>query len=398
MPIQHQRSLLRRIFSLANVTKVIAVLLAILLVILIRKYNAIKKAKEQQFFWAHNQHTYSPQNDATSDDDDNLSFYEKLRDGKDVNILILGDDVSSWAVSEGGFGLMIANYLHTAYGSDVLMNNLSMLDNTAYSQYVRLIALDDSMTFSDQESDNEFTDYDLAILCCSNSESLSELSVYYESIIMALKDKYSKCSVISVLPLDQLERNETVNTISAINAHYNIPEADTFAAIADENIDIDDMIDNSMFLNEIIMEIYYGTIRDTIEDHIGESYVVENITPIEADARGIDDYIWISVANGGFERINDTTFTANISDISPTGIDGMIGVDYSYLTGKNKATIYTDGKEFVNLNVTFNNSFSLRYIRMLEKKCSASEEIKIIFDAKQQADGFNGIFLSKTSE
>lgn len=398
MPVQHQRSLLRRIFSLENAIKVIAVSLAILLVILICKYNALEKAKEQQFFGTQNQHTHNPQNNATPDNDDNLSFYEKLRDGKDISILILGDNVSSRAVSEGGFGLMVANYLHIAYGSDVLLNNLSMLDNTAYSQYVRLITLDDCMTFSDQESDNEFTDYDLAILCCSNSESLRELSVYYESIIMALKDKYSKCSVVSVLPLDQLERNETVNTISAINAHYSIPEADTFAAIADESFDIYDVFNNSGFLNAIGMELYFSTIRNTIEDHIGESYTAENITPIEAEARGADNYVWISAANGGFERTDDTTFTANISDISSTGLDGMIGVDYSYLTGKNKATIYTDGKEFVNLNVTFNNNFSLRYIRMLEKKCSASEEIKIVFDTKQQADGFNGIFFSKTPE
>ena len=97
------------------------------------------------------------------------SFYQKLSDGFDVNVLIVGDSIGTGAGKETD-GLQwfkqLQSYLRTVNKASVAVTNISMGGNTSYAGYVRTMDLEDS------------TDYDLAIICYGQNDRSDGFSTY----------------------------------------------------------------------------------------------------------------------------------------------------------------------------------------------------------------------------
>ena len=100
-----------------------------------------------------------------------------------------------------------------------------------------------------------------------------------------------------------------------------------------------------------------------------------------------DNFIWYD-ASSDFERVDDTTFTIS------TSASGILGIDYIYESGDNKADIYVDGELFESPTVTFDYDFSQRHILVVSDDCTVKNEIKVVFNTKEQADGFKGMCFS----
>ena len=77
-----------------------------------------------------------------------------------------------------------------------------------------------------------------------------------------------------------------------------------------------------------------------------------------------------------------------------TSGSGILGIDYIYESGDNKADIYIDSELFESPTVTFNYDFSQRHILIVSDDCIVKKEIKVVFDSKGQADGFRGMCFS----
>lgn len=108
---------------------------------------------------------------------------------------------------------------------------------------------------------------------------------------------------------------------------------------------------------------------------------------INADVHKFDNFVWYG-ADNDFKRIDDTTFTLNAS------ASGILGIDYTYESGDNKADIYVDGELFESPTVTFDYDFSQRHILVVSDDCTVKNEIKVVFNTKEQADGFKGMCFS----
>lgn len=53
-----------------------------------------------------------------------------------------------------------------------------------------------------------------------------------------------------------------------------------------------------------------------------------------------------------------------------------------------------DGELFQSSTITFDYNFSQRHILVVSEECSIQKEIEIVFNSKEQADGFKGICFS----
>ena len=82
--------------------------------------------------------------------------------------------------------------------------------------------------------------------------------------------------------------------------------------------------------------------------------------------------------------LDDTTFTIS------TSASGILGIDYTYESGDNKADIYVDGELFESPTVTFNYDFSQRHILVVSDDCTVKNEIKVVFTSKEQSVQWNG--------
>lgn len=304
------------------------------------------------------------------------SFYQKLTDGFDVNVLVVGDSIAENGQGENGWCTLLQNNLKKTYNNRVSFTNVSMGGNASYAGYVRTMALNDDVN------------YDLAIICYGQNDGADDFSTNYESIIRAIKSKYPDCSIISILESSQRTYTEKMTAIQSICEHYCIPVADTIAAFNNSGKAYDDLTGDGVHPNEAGQEIYFETVKSVIDDNVAASTgKMEDVDVINADVHKFDNFVWYD-ASSDFERADDTTFTISVS------ATGILGIDYTFESGDNKADIYVDGELFESPTVTFDYDFSQRHILVVSDDCTVENEIKVVFNTKEQADGFKGMCFS----
>lgn len=304
------------------------------------------------------------------------SFYQKLADGFDVNVLVVGDSIAEGGQVEKGWCTLLQNNLKKTYNNRVSFTNVSMGGNASYAGYVRTMALNDDVN------------YDLAIICYGQNDGTEGFSTNYESIIRAIRSKYPDCSIISILESSQREYTEKMTTIQSICEHYSIPVADTIAAFNNSGKAYDDLTGDGVHPNEAGQGIYFETVKAVIDDNVAASTgKMAKADVINADVHKFDNFVWYD-ASSDFERVDNTTFTIS------TSASGVLGIDYTYESGDNKADIYVDGELFESPTVTFDYDFSQRHILVVSDACTVKNEIKVVFNTKEQADGFKGMCFS----
>ena len=270
------------------------------------------------------------------------SFYQKLTDGFDVNVLIVGDSIAENGQGEKGWCTLLQNNLRKTYNNKVSFTN----------------------------------------------DGADGFSTNYESIIRAIRSKYPDCSIISILESSQREYTEKMTTIQSICDHYGIPIADTIEAFNNSGKAYDDLTGDGVHPNDAGQEIYYETVKTVIDDNVAASTgKMADADAINADVHKFDNFVWYG-ADKDFERVDDTTFTLNAS------ASGVFGIDYTFESGDNKADIYVDGELYESPTVTFNYDFSQRHIMVVSDDCRVEKEIKVVFNSKEQADGFRGMCFS----
>lgn len=312
--------------------------------------------------------------------EENDSFYQKLKDGFDVNLLIVGDSIGAGAGTKTQgkqWYEQIKNYLKKEYGIRVGLTNVSMGGNASYAGYVRTMALEDDV------------DYDLAILCYGQNDGVDGFGESYETMIQAIQKKYPDCSIISILESSQKEYTEKMLTIKKLCKYYEIPVADTIAAFQNSGISYEKFAEDGVHPNDAGQDIYFETVKKVIEKQVQESTgKMEQRTPLYEGAEKYRNFVWFGVNEKGFKRLNDTTFELNIK------AEGILGIDYTYESGDNKADIYIDGRLYKSPTVTYNYDFSQRHIHVVSEDCSVKENIRVVFSTKEQADGFYGMCFS----
>lgn len=360
------------------ILSIIIVLLAVLLGVLLWM-NKVEEDKKSAELRALNKKLFQEEQEeaeALKQIEAEDSFYQKLADGFDVNVLVVGDSIAEGGQGEKGWCTLLQNNLRKTYGNSVSFTNVSMGGNASYAGYVRTMALNDNV------------DYDLAIICYGQNDGFDGFSTNYESIIRAIRSKYPDCSIISILESSQRTYTEKMTTIQNICEHYSIPVADTIAAFNNSGKAYDDLTGDGVHPNEAGQEIYFETVKAVIDDNVAASTgKMADVDVINADVHKFDNFIWYD-ASSDFERVDDTTFTIS------TSASGILGIDYNYESGDNKADIYVDGELFESPTVTFNYDFSQRHILVVSDDCTVENEIKVVFTSKEQADGFKGMCFS----
>lgn len=304
------------------------------------------------------------------------SFYQKMADGFDMNVLVVGDSIAEGGQGENGWCTLLQNNLRKTYNNRGSFTNVSMGGNTFYAGYVRTMALNDDV------------DYDLAIICYGQNDGTNGFSTNYESIIRAIRNKYPDCSIISILESSQREYTEKMTTIQSICEHYDIPVADTIAAFNNSGKAYDNLTVDGIHPNDAGQEIYYEIVKAVIDDNVAASTgKMADVDVINAVVHKFDNFVWYG-ADKDFERVDDTTFTLNAS------ASGVFGIDYTFESGDNKADIYVDGEVYESPTVTFNYDFSQRHIMVVSDDCRVEKEIKVVCNSKEQVDGFRGMCFS----
>lgn len=310
------------------------------------------------------------------------SFYEKLNDGFDVKILIIGDQIGAGdGASENSKTWidLLKNKIEKNYNVSVYVKNISMAGNSSYAGYVRTMVLSDRVQ------------YDLAIICYGQNDENKKFQRYYESIIRAVRNNYEKCSIISVLESSQLKYTSKIKVIQELAEHYGVEVADTITPFTDgSNGKYEMLTDDKILPNDKGHQIYADTIYSVIDEQVdnGTTYDSTEIEPVNGET---DDFNELLAINA-----RDFTKEGNNYVYRPTSpIKGVVGIDYKYLSGENGCKILIDGKEYTAPESDpINDTFQLRILLLSDKTIEIKSSIEVRFSTTDQSDGFRGVCVS----
>lgn len=314
------------------------------------------------------------------------SFFQKLSDGFDVNILIVGDSIGMGkGVDEGSLNWidLMESYLMETYNVNVNTKNISLGYSTCYGGYVRTMALEK----------NE--DFDLALICYGQNDDDKYFDVFYEGVVRAIRNNNKKCSIIPILESSQRTYTDKIKAIQAIAEYYDMPVADTIAPYRDKaNGGYNALTsENGIDPNEKGHEIYAKVIEDVISQEVrkGTTYNDANIEPLKEWVVNLNEFKGITARE--FKQTGNK-FVYTLEE----PITGVFGIDYKYTVGENSCKIFIDGKEYKAPQATVNSQYDHVYILLLQnKRIVAKKSIEVRFSTEEQANGFKGICISAES-
>ena len=218
-------------------------------------------------------------------------------------------------------------------------------------------------------------DYDLVVLCYGQNDIEENISLYYEAMIRADKNRYPKASLLAILESSQKEYTLKMQTIQDIASRYSIPVVDTIAPLQKN---YESLTADAVHPNDDGYKVYCETTMNTINDLVAESYGFDpnDISPVNDRVAEFDEFQWIGSEQ--FTRDNNT-FTFN------------------------SCKIIIDGEEYAAPEVSFDYDFSQRHIMVVNNwldgdVVDVKNEIKVVFaddeNGQKQADGFRGLAIS----
>lgn len=305
------------------------------------------------------------------------SFYQKLVDGFNVNILVVGDTLASGYGSSGAdltWSSLLAQELRTKYGIQVEMDNLALIDSDAYSAYSQIKTLDEKM------------EYDLCIVCTGAYDTNESLAYHYEAILRAIGDAFKKCSIITVLENTEGTHEWKTNIIRNLSDVYKAAVADT---ITPSGENLDPYVIDGRFLNDEGQVLYEKAILKTIMDGAKHEtpYEKVRVKAQNKETSKFDAFYYVPADN--FSRDgNQYTFE--------TSFEGALAVDYELIPGETSMSVYFDGEPIVGYDTSNYYGANIERAQLIGDNMRVRRRVTVIFENEEQANGFHGIYISPT--
>lgn len=297
-----------------------------------------------------------------------------------LKVLIVGDSIGEGAGASDPslkWYKYLIPYMKETYGVKLDITNVSMGGNTSYAGYVRVMELD--------EKEN----YDLAIICYGENDKTENFSLYYESILWAISNKYPSCKLMTILESSQRDYTEKIRTIQNLSGHYNAYVADTIAAFHESGRPYEELCDDGTHPNDEGQKVYYETVKTLMDVFYAEKdqSVLPKIETVNPELTRFNYFKYYSIDD--FQKIDEYTYELETSIQS-----GMLGIDYTCVKGENIISIYADDQMICEKQIVWDNDFTLQFIERITDDCEVKKKIKVIFSSKEQMEAFHGISVN----
>lgn len=276
----------------------------------------------------------------------NLNIYEKLKENKDINILVAGDGIAAQVglqSNESDWVYKLQNYLINKYHSKANINNISAGLAISYDGYNKVMK-------------ENLNNYDLVILCYGQNDrrilDVKKFNITYEALIRQIRLKNPNCDIIPIIESSLKEYNGYANSIINISKYYGFNYADTIKGFNESGLNYSQLTADGVFPNEKGYDIYFNTIKDIIDTNVLAEKKIKNeaITPYDLSCTVLDTYKFIDKKNMNFKN--------NVYTIETTG--SFIGLSYSTSPSYDIINVYINDVliKKISTNSPFKNNIS----------------------------------------
>lgn len=300
------------------------------------------------------------------------NFYEKLKNGFDVNILVVGN---SMALSEGASSDV--DWLHTLseelenkYHSNVRYKNIA----NAYSGYgagfVKVATLDD------------ISAYDATIICYPAAELEEEL-IQYEAILRQIKKNNSDCAIISILA--NSDKNVFPAQTIQITNHYGGISINMQDVINKEGGKV---INHDFYPNDTGYELYAKEVFSSVNNGIseGRNTQCEVTSPIREKVMGYDYCTFVPISK--CRKLENNTFFIDVDNFS-----GKVCICACFKKGKQIYDIYHDYGKWSTRNELYSTTDCWYDSFLLHDIPATNKEIMFVLGGDSSIDQISGVYL-----
>lgn len=303
----------------------------------------------------------------------------KTQNTNRIKVLIVGDSISEGSGASDPslhWYKYLIPYMKETYGVKLDITNVSMGGTTSYAGYVRVMQLDSK------------EDYDLAIICYGENDRPEDLSLYYESILYTIRNKYPDCKLMTILESSQREYTDKIKTIQSLSEYYGAYVVDVIAAFDNSGRAYAELSNDGTHPNDEGQKVYYEAVRESLDVYYTqkETYVMPVVEPVNPEVVDFDKFIYYPLKD--FAKIDDVTY-----ELVTDTLSGTLGIDYTSVQGENHMLIYSDEQNVCDRHIIWNYGFQMRIIEKVVDQCEINSKIRIEFSSKEQMKNFKGLII-----
>lgn len=304
------------------------------------------------------------------------SFYQKLKDGFDVKILVVGDTIANGygaSSADATWFNLVKKSIEEQYNVAVTLDNVSILDSGAYVSYARVKMEEDE-------------DYDLTLICTGANDAEETLPVYYEALLRAIRDTFTRCSAISIQEYMESDNNAKNMTIQSLSNAYNALSVDMYSQMV---IDPTPYIQDGGYLNDAGHQLYADSIMSVIKKAVedGTEYEVTQTAPIYTETLKFDQFQYVPA---------DMFTRSGRQYVIETSLTGIVAIDFDVYPGDNSFDFYLDRVKTASLVLTNAIASPVEHIELIEGEVKANRRVGVIFATEEVADSFRGMCVTTT--
>lgn len=307
-------------------------------------------------------------------------FYQKLREGRDIRILVIGDDIgsSAGATSQNGWTDVLVNKLHAAYQSNFSVVRLPQTTTNVVKGWIGYTQGKDTGTITPDG-------YDAVFLCVGYYDQtqieLKEFHMFYEQLLVQLIKDNSKAAIFPILESSFKSENGYSVDIRDLASYYGFNLIDAKDAFSKSGKDVKQLSADGVHPNDAGYSLYADAIYNTIVQnvHSNQSVTYSKKSYFYNDTGAMQNYKLITQGNGsGFQQQNTSyistkkgdalTFSGSGSLIyvyyntSPTGGSFQIFVDKQYAGEINTKSTGSDSTAFMLTNKISNGVHTIQIV------------------------------------
>jgi len=319
------------------------------------------------------------------------NFYEKLEKGYGAEVLILGDASAADAEADDAEGIVdgakfssLSRKLEEKYlassGRAVRITNLANISGNILYDVMRVNNMPDDPA------------YDLVILSYGINDQKTDVLSNFEALILALRNKFPKCSVICTIePCFHSVTNDLQTMINESSA-YGIPVINLFSEFYNKGADkyFDYFIENQTLPNdkgtEEWIRLICEKVDENIDNSIGDTIVMPTIVKRSVDLSKLK---FIPVTDARAVRKDDTSFTFDIN------AKGLSYIQHEQMLDGKDIKIVADDILYTLNKPAMADTPSGGYIIFLHDELVCKNDLTVTFANKELADGFEGLYITE---
>lgn len=282
-----------------------------------------------------------------------LNFYQRLKEGRDVSILVIGDSIGLSAGSTKGNGWTdrLKSDIKKTYGSSCDITQITGGGTTVVRGWVEYNRTQTGKT------------YDAIFICEGQNDQsypLSQFEHYYDNLLSRLIKSKANTAIYQLVESSIRKNNDYTQTISDLSNHYGTERIDMRVAFGNSPIPYSGLSKDGVHPNDTGYALYENAILQNIKNNVqaNKSTLHNQASPLY-DTQYLNTFNFVSTptALNGFVQGQSGYICSKTGDSVTYTISGTAAIAmFAEQANGGTASIYLDGKYIGKADTKNNNN------------------------------------------